>query len=382
MYSKLLLPEFSFIVRGSILAIILVLSFMVYLGTLFNQPDVVDYLVTVTKIFDENTSNLLRYIVPLALFLVAFGLSIKGKQIYMGIISFIAKYSILLLLVVILVSSYIIYYKYIYYLDFRKDFIVLSFSTILLIITIILTTRYPLIAFGFQKISIDGETRPLRIGSSIVVDGEESIRIKIYGEPYEVSITPDPPESMRVSNIGKTMFYNYIDIKLLSSFGGFLEISYKDKLVYRIKCIVGKVNSKKIRFNIYFNDDLVGVYEENTEIQKNLEEAVEPIVKAVLSKIGVDPESIGTIQFYTEDDIHIPSKTFVKDLGAVDTIIVKIYSSEKHMEFLKYLNKKDVFELWDTLVKRLEILRKRVDEFIKELDLVLGKAEKIYSNWW
>ena len=103
--------------------------------------------------------------------------------------------------------------------------------------------------------------------------------------------------------------------------------------------------------------------------------------KATVNNNLGERDDIREIQFYTEDDVFIPSTTKIRELE-VDKVKAKIYAREKILELLRYYGKKDVYELWDTLIRRLEFLREKVSWLIKELDTTIEKSHAIIDNWW
>ncbi|MEM1675720.1 MAG: hypothetical protein QXL68_03980, partial [Desulfurococcaceae archaeon] len=74
--------------------------------------------------------------------------------------------------------------------------------------------------------------------------------------------------------------------------------------------------------------------------------------------------------------------TIISDLTNVNEVNVMIYSTEKYMEIYKYYSKSDIYNLWETLVKRLEILRREISDLINETEELIGRVKYFQINWW
>jgi len=380
MISKILLPMFSILLRSSIYVVVIVFSFTLYYGGLFNiGVGVFTYFSRETGLLSEYAS-LLDIFTPIVLLLIVLFTSVRGKQLYMGVVDFLSKYVSTLLFILVILYVLVIYYDYRYFRDYSVNAYLLIIALLLLIACLLLRTKYPLVALSINKIDQAGLEKPLVVDNEVVLKSGEVIRIRIYGESVDVAVKPDPPDSFKLMDVGKTLYYNYVDLKPLSSFGGMVNIYYRDSLVSRFKTVVEGVEYKSLTFKAMFNDDYIGEYTLSVEKYKDLRTASEPVLKSVLSKLGID--EVRDVQFYTMDNVSLPSTILVSDLKDIDTVVMKMYSVEKYMEFLRYMGKKDVHELWDLLIKRLEILRNTIDKFLGELDSVIDKSIKISSDWW
>lgn len=346
------------------------------------NSDVFTYLVIETSLFDKDFAFFLKHIVPIVLlFLLPF--FIKTRELCIGSIHFAATYSSLLLIVLASSFGYTIYYKYINLYEYVNEMYCFVISLILLLINIVLTITYPLLAVSIVKLNRKGIVQPVNTSTSeIRLEPGDIIRVKIYGDHSSIGIRSVPENSVKISNFSKTLFYKYLDIYPLSSFGGYIELFYKDREFYRFKCLYTSIEYVRMKFNIYFNDDYIDTYELSIESHKNVSESFEPLLDSITSKIGISRSDISNIVFYTKDRIHIPRETIVADLTSVDEVDVMVYSTEKYMEVFKYYSKSDIYELWEILVKRLEFLRKEMDSLLKEIEDYASKAKLLHSNWW
>ncbi|MCD6195585.1 MAG: hypothetical protein J7J82_02205 [Staphylothermus sp.] len=133
---------------------------------------------------------------------------------------------------------------------------------------------------------------------------------------------------------------------------------------------------KNIVFTIYYNDDKIYEQSYNIECRKSLLDASKQAIKAALARIGLDITNVRDIQYYTENNVLIPPDITVGDLKE-NKVLIKLYVVEKYLEVLKYYSRKDVLDLWDSLIKRLEILMQNIPNLEKlvahTIDILMNK---------
>jgi len=210
---------------------------------------------------------------------------------------------------------------------------------------------------------------------SISLNGDDTIRVKVFGKP-DFSIKVYPGGSMHVSDIVSTTYYYYVEIIPIGSHTSTLEIFYKDILIGKYKVVLKNVCLKNIVFTIYYNDDKIYEQSYNIECRKSLLDASKQAIKAALARIGLDITNVRDIQYYTENNVLIPPDITVNDLKE-NKVLIKLYVVEKYLEVLKYYSRKDVLDLWDSLIKRLEILMQNIPNLEK---LVIHTIDKLMNK--
>lgn len=381
MYSKLLMPVFSIFVRGLVLGIILVYVIGLYYGVINNLgKNILLHVSEKTGLLDTELARILSTFLPIILLILVLPFSFKNKYLYIAFISLLSNYSLSLLLISIILLSYMIYYGYIYDIYYELELTSLNIALILAIIDALLVTIYPLSAISFKKI-IREKSSNILPRDLIELNMGEVLRIIIYGDPHSIALSSDPHNSIIIVDRGNTLMYTYIDIIPSSKYGGYLIISYKDKLVYKLKCVYKEVNYRKILFETYYNDDLIGEYEANVEDYKDLILAFNNILESIIARLGIERDDIRNIQFYTEDDVFIPSTTKIYELNS-NRVKAKIYAREKILELLRYYGRKEIYDLWETLVKRLEYLRESATGFLRKIDTVIERKNIVIRDWW
>lgn len=228
--------------------------------------------------------------------------------------------------------------------------------------------------------TVTGATR--RAGEEASLSNDEVLRIEIYGESDKISFKAQPDGLVKFSNIVKTHLFSYVDAIPQAVGKTTIEVYYDDRLIRSIDVSVKNLVYRSITFYLYLNDDYIGSSEISVETNKQLIDAVQPVLSAFLSKLGVSSSDITEIQFYTKDKLYIPSSAKLTDLPEINEFVVKIYVIDKIGEFLKYLKKSDVYEIWETLVKRLELLRRRIPDLLKSVEDLKKDLENVVSNWW
>jgi len=239
----------------------------------------------------------------------------------------------------------------------------------------LLITKYPLVSIDLYIVSRTSEHKCSHDNEFISLNGDEIIRVKIFGRP-DLSIRVYPGESMRVSSIVSTMYYYYIEVIPVSAHASTLEIFYKDVLICRYKVILKSTCLKNVVFIVYYNDDKIYEQSYNIECRKSLLDASKQAIKAALARIGLDITNVRDIQYYTENNVLIPPDIMIGDLKE-NKVLIKLYIAEKYLEVLKYYGRKDVLDLWDSLIKRLEILIQDVPNLEK---LVTHTIDKLMNK--
>ncbi|MET1159923.1 MAG: hypothetical protein ABWW65_03090 [Thermoprotei archaeon] len=383
MYSYSLSPALSVTVRGVLLGVFLVLMLVLFMGYLpISEYSIPEYLVYVGLV-SSSAKDLVNYSILITVFIVSLVLAVRGYGFYMGLIRFLALSTAFLALISVFVLIYTIYYEYVNMIDYSDEVYGFSFSLVLAIASVLLITKYPVIAIGFYGVDELGNIKPIGFGvEDIRLRGNEVLRVVVYGDHANLAVKPVPPENARIEDVGKTLKYSYIDVKISSSFSGYLEVYYNDKLVYRLRMSLVDVEYRDIVFKVFLNEDSVGKYSVRVESNKKIIEAAKPVIEAVLARIGIDREAVKEVQFFTEEGVYIPRETVISKLSGIDRVVTKIYFTEKYLEVLKYLRNKDVYELWDMLIERLEFIRRESPVITGTLEKLAKRVESVLNRWW
>ncbi len=383
MNTELLTPLFSIIIRGSVLVVLLLISIWTYFGALTGfGTDAITYLVLNTNIIPQQYIEITKYSLLIVLLVVFLIYGFQRERVYMGVLRFMSAYSISLFSIVLTVSIIVLIHNIVYGLSITQPVIVILLSIIFITFTVLIITKYPLISLNISIVGEKGEEKEADLkNTTLYMNENDVLRIKIYGTA-NISIVAEPRDSFEIMGPYKSLVYNYIDVKPASTLGGEIIVYYNDTLIYSVKIRIKEMSTKELLFNVFFNDDLIYKGKYRVEVGKDLLEASKPIIKAAITKLNLTLDDIREIQFYTSDNIHIPSETRIKDIRDIDEINVKLYSTEKYLELLKYYRKSDVFKLWDTLIKRLEIIRNNIYDLESLINNALSEAGIIRGNWW
>ena len=379
MNSKLYTFVFSVFFRGFVLGILALFMILFYFG--YTPVNTVDFLASFFIEIGSLNNAVIHIITPLfllVLFIIVFVYSIRKERLVMGIVGFLGRYSFILSVIVVVCSLIVIMYgiyssvEIVAFTKYVKYLILGSFVSLL---SGLLITKYPLVSIDLYVVSGTSEHKCSFDNKLISLDGDEIIRVKIFGKP-DFSVRIYPGESMRVSNIISTTYYYYVEIIPVSSHTSMLEIFYKDVLIGRYKVALKNVCLKNIVFIVYYNDDKIYEQSYNIECRKSLLDASKQAIKAALARIGLDITNVRDIQYYTENNVLIPPDIVVGDLKE-NKVLIKLYVVEKYLEVLKYYGRKDVLDLWDSLIKRLEILMQNIPNLEK---LVVHTIDKLVNK--
>ena len=379
MNSKLYTFVFSVLFRGFVLVILALVMILFYFG--YTPVNTVDFLALVFIEIGFLNDVVIHIITPLfllVLFIIVFVYSIRKERLVMGIVGFLGRYSFILSVIVIVSSlAMIMYgiYSSVEIVAFTKCVKYIVLGSFVGLLSGLLVTKYPLVSIDLYVVSGTSEHKLSLNNKPISLNGDDIIRVKVFGKP-DFSIRVYPGGSMRVSDIVSTTYYYYVEIIPVSSHTSTLEISYKDILIGRYKVVLKNVCLKNIVFTIYYNDDKIYEQSYNIECRKSLLDASKQAIKAALARIGLDITNVRDIQYYTENNVLIPPDITVGDLKE-NKVLIKLYVVEKYLEVLKYYSRKDVLDLWDSLIKRLEILMQNIPNLEK---LVTHTIDKLMNK--
>lgn len=383
MNSKLFMPVFSLVVRGSILAVLTVISVWVYFGALINTgTDIFTYLASTTGLISLRLAELLKISVIIVFLLIILVYSLRRDRLGIGLLRFMSLYSLSLLTIVAIIEAVVIAFLFIRGMSVFSAGASLVIIVILGLLIVIFSKKYPLVSITLSTLNKDGsESYVFPDISPLILDNEQVLRIKLYGS-RNVKIITEPSENFQVSGLVKGLMYDYVDIKPLTTIGGKVKIYIDDILVYNMSIKARNVELKNMLFTVFFNDDPVYEQEYRVGLNETILDASKQAVNAALARLGLSFDDVKEIQFFTGENIRIPHNASIKDIANVDKVLVKIYSVEKHLEFLKYYRKADVFKLWDSLMKRLEVLAENMMKLDSLIDSVVSELNTISGNWW
>ncbi len=364
-FSRLFYPGVSIVLRGviysGILLVVLLLCLVgnVYVGVRsFLLQDFISSLGYAGSLSVLATA-LMLFLVVVIPFLVLMG----RNGLMMGYIRTTIISSTILILMVLGITWYCVYREGV---PTTRDAIASLTLLSMLIALVILDRKYPYIA-------VKAETSRLPKDYLAIV--------KVYGDISGFDIRPVPANSFSVRGPFKTLYAYYYELHYIAGRSSSIILKYRGIEIGRINISGAQLPLRRIRFKAFVNDDNIGVYEYAVEALKPIDVASEPVVRAVAAKIGIATEQIREVIFFDSRGTPLDPKIQVRELDA-DEVQVKIYFTEPYMEILKYYRKESIIDLWDKLMKRLEIYGGLIDELTENLDKALVKLASLSVNWW
>ncbi len=364
-FSRMFSPSISIVLRGVIYTGILLVALLlcvvgnVYVGIKpFLLQDFVSSLGCI--------GGLSVLITALTLFLaiiIPFLVLVSRNGLIMGYIRTTMISAIILVLIVLGITWYHVYREGV---PTTQDTIATIMLLSTLIALVILDRKYPYIA-------VKAETARLPKDYLAI--------IKVYGDVNGFEIHPVPVDSFSVRGPFKTLYAHYYELHYIAGKSSSITMKYRDIEIGRINISGAQLPLRRIRFKAFVNDDDIGVYEYTIEAFKSLDIASRPVVRAVAAKIGIEIDQIHEIMFFDSNGTPLDPRTLIKELD-IDEVQVKIYFTEPYMEILKYYRKESIINLWDKLMKRLEIYGDLVDDLAGNLDKALVKLISLSVNWW
>ncbi len=374
--SKLLYPEVSIALRSGIIIALIALSIAIYYGGILgiNTYQFYSWILGQAHLGKIVTPQLIDALVQVLL-ITLFGASLMKERLFTGVIKGSTIY-VSGLLILSLITPLALATTGSILGSFVAQVII---STALLVLALTLYKKYPPIALSVKKISnnksvvpeIERDVIPLRYG--------EYLELAIHGSPTIIDMDYDE-EAIKVEEV-KTLTGLNVRVYPASITPSSFVLKYKDITILSIKLKLAEASIRELKLYVYFNDDQLLETSITAEVTKSLLSAAAPVVESVLARMKLSRDDIGKIQFYDKNNLHIDGNTKIGDLDSSE-VVLKIYSVEKHLELLKYYRVKDVYELWDKLMKRLEYLNDDSKETIKKAMELLAAGKLLLSSWW
>ncbi len=371
--NRLLYPEISIALRGGILISIIAVSIAIYYEGMLGTPVPILYerssaILGLRRIL---TPQLIDTLVQVLLVSVV-GAVILRNRLFTGLVKGLTIYAVAILLL----SAITMPVMEIMGWDGSAAWQTIT-AIVLIVVALILYVKYPPIALSISYITPQG--RKTLETEIIAMNPRDHIEIRVYGSPDLIEEEYDEGSIDVEKN--ETLTGLVLRIRPKSIQPSEYMIKYGGKLALSIRIRLLESSIKTLRYRVFFNDDEITEAKISSEPTKTLLAAAEPIVKSVISRIGLSVEDVREIQFYTENNLYLNPQMRIGELET-DTIQVKIYSVEKHMELLKYYKAKDVYELWDKLMRRLEYLGRESDELFTRTRELLSAGKILLTSWW
>lgn len=367
--SRLFLPDISVILRSAILIVLVSVSLAIYYGGVIGEPAH-----TLFQWFIDHTGLALNIRIIDVLLQLVLGIAViiyvLKHRLFTGLVKGIHFY-VLVVLMIALLSNLV---------SITRGGSVEPADVLVLVliigINLVLMAKYPPIALSVKYVGMKNKIEESDI---LRLDDKEKIVLQVIGSPEYIKITYDD-EHIDL-NTTKTVTGEIIEIRPRSISPGNVIIKASSNVIFKLRLSLKDTDTRELVFKLFFNDDEVGEEKINVERTKTLLEASYPAVKSILARIGLDESDIREIQFYNSRNVYLDPETRIYEL--IDhEIHVKIYSVEKHLELLRYYRSKDVFELWDKLMRRLQLLNSSVDEITAKVSEIIIALKTLTWHRW
>ncbi len=374
--SKLLYPEVSIALRSGIIVALIALSIAIYYGGVLGINAYQLYSWILDRIFLGRviTPQLVDALIQLLL-ITLFGASVLRERLFTGVIKGSTIY-VSGLLVLSIITPLILAITGSILGNLIPQVIV---ATVLLVLALILYGKYPPIALSVKMISEGRAITPNIEQDVLTFKYGEYLELVIHGSPTIISMDYDE-EAINVEK-AETLTGLNIRIYPASIIPSDFVLKHKGSTILAVKLKLAESSVRELKFYVYFNDDQILETNIAAEVTKTLLSVAVPVVESVLARMNLSRKDIGKIQFYNRNNLYIDGNTKIGDLESSE-VILKIYSVEKHLELLKYYKIKDVYELWDKLMRRLEFLSKESENVVNKTRELLAAGKLLLSSWW
>ncbi len=374
-YTKIVYPEFSIFLRISIILVLLILSIGLYYGTIAGINILELYNNIIQQIQILNNPSIIDMIIQLILALSIIVANIAKKGIFAGLVKGLHVYIVVILILSLLNNIYQL-------IAIGENIDIIRYNVVfitILVVNIVLMIKYPTLSATAKIIDEEKGGVKYMDNEPVVLDKKQYVVLDVMGDVERVKMEYD--ENMVNIKEVNTLTGKRIILKPISLITSEFKLLYGDKLLLSFSLKLGRINTRKLTYIVVFNDDEIGREEYSVEETKTLINSSYPIIRSVVSRMGIDEEDIGEIQFYDGKGRLIPGNTPIYMIDT-DTITLKIYTVEKHLELLKYYKVEDIMKLWEKLMKRLEYLDMVSKALGDEITNNIATGIALMKNWW
>ncbi len=269
-----------------------------------------------------------------------------------------------------------------------EEFAVSTFYFVIAIVISIYLLKTPPIAVKLEKRSkSNGEKKTIvKPGSSVALGSRDSLILKVYGDINKIKIISDPEDIINISNPSK--FFSCWMYEITPSMEGSAKLYLVDRkhgniyTQYTINIV--ELPSRSVKLSIFVND--VKFFEKQVSINETntIANAFAPFIEAVLGRVGIPKDKVHKVIYLSASNKQLNPKARVMEIppALTEEIMINIYATEEYKELMMLFGTKSIEELWDLIIKRIQIARQKVNELIKKINDVITDIDVLVRNWW
>ncbi len=201
----------------------------------------------------------------------------------------------------------------------------------------------------------------------LTLEFNEKLLIKVYGCSDSIVIESEPEGAFYIKYLGYNLLsHDYIAYPLREGRYSILLVDKENNIVLtNIDVVVKDMVKENIIIMMYLNENLINEYNALIEVTKPIKYAVKPFIDITINKLGLTKESIADVKILDINNNEIPAYTPIEQLTLPENKVkVIIVVTDEFRELIKRMNIEEIENLWDKLMKRLEIVSLKIERAI------------------
>ncbi len=253
------------------------------------------------------------------------------------------------------------------------------------IVILIYISSIPPIAITLTRYSQDKGAENIS-NNNVFLENNDILYVKVYGDKDRLEILSEPQNMLEMNEPHK--YFKYWLYEFIPISEGKVKLSFLDKKkshVYTIYNVyIRNLTLRKYFLEIFINDNKVSEVEVSVEETKTLSKALEPFIEATLGRFSIPRGRVYSITYTDAENKVLNPDTRIRDLVLSDNKTLRVYITvtEEYKDLMLMLGTKSIEELWDLIIRRIAVMRMKIEEITKKILAVTKEIEIVIDNWW
>ena len=253
------------------------------------------------------------------------------------------------------------------------------------IVIIAYIANIPSIAISLIKKISDNRIEKIT-GNNVVLENNDILYLKVYGDKDRVKIVSEPSDIIELSEPHK--YFSYWLYEIIPIGEGAIKLSFMDRRklnVYTMYNVyIRNIAVRHYVIQIFINNSKIDEMEIAVEETKTLRQALMPYIDSVLGRLSIPKGGVHSITYTDALNRILNPGTRIKDLVLTDNNVLRVYITiiEEYKDLMLMLSSKSIEELWDLIIRRIAIMKKKIEEISKKITTIMREIDITTDSWW
>lgn len=253
------------------------------------------------------------------------------------------------------------------------------------IVVIAYITNIPPIAISLFKKTSDKKMERI-IGKNIVLENNDILYLRIYGDKDKVKIVSEPSNMIEISMPHK--YFSYWLYEIIPIGEGTIKLSFLDKNKLNVYTMfnvyIRNIATRHYIIQLFINNSKIDEMEITVEETKTLHQALTPYIDFALGRLSIPRGKIHSITYTDSLNRILNPDTRIKDLVLGDNKILRVHIAvvEEYKDLMLMLESRSIEELWDLIMRRIAVMKKKIEEISKKITAITKEIDMIIDSWW